>query len=191
MVYLCSGCALCVNHLTHNQQISRSTLIGNIYFYQLFITFNRISFKNMEPLVFHISWALFLEGRFWQDLYCLKWCFPEISVCSIYLWFSLKKCCYRSFCPSPHHLLANSYFGLESIQVKSMFAIVEKWLLLMPGFWYQSFKPPSLILIRKLKQRFLPFAINMGPNLDSDSKLNSLSACVGKRVLYLPVPILF
>jgi hypothetical protein len=52
MVCLCSSCALCVNHLTHNQQIPRSTLIGNIYYYQLFTTFNRISFKYMESLVF-------------------------------------------------------------------------------------------------------------------------------------------
>lgn len=115
MVCLCSGCALCVNHLTHNQQIPRSTLIGNIYFYPLFITFNRTSFKNMEPLVSHI--VLFLESRFWQGVCCLKKknVFPEIFVCSIYLWFSLSKCCYWIFCPSQHHPLANSYFGLESI----------------------------------------------------------------------------
>lgn len=35
-----------------SQQISRSTLIGDIYSYQLFITFNRILFKNVESLVF-------------------------------------------------------------------------------------------------------------------------------------------
>lgn len=57
--------------------------------------------------------------------------------------------------------------------------------------WVAAPHPPSLILIRKLKQRFLPFAINMEPNLDSDSEPYSLCACVGKRVFYLPVPILF
>lgn len=114
MVCLCSGCALCVNHLTHNQQISRSTLIGNIYFYQLFITFNRVSFKNMEPLVFHKAELFFWRAGF--GTVCAVWnkVFPEVFICSIYFWFSLKKCCYWIFCLSQHHLLANSYFGLES-----------------------------------------------------------------------------
>lgn len=114
MTCLCSGCALCVNHLTHNQQISRSTLIGNIYFYQLFITFNRISFKNMEPLVFQTAERIFWRAGFGRLCAAWKTAFPEIFVGSIYLWFSLKKCCYRICCPSQHHLFANSYFGLGS-----------------------------------------------------------------------------
>lgn len=118
MVCLCSGCALCVNHLTHNQQISRSTLIGNIYFYQLFITFNRISFKNMELLVFHVAESFFWKAGFGRVCAAWKNVFPEIFVCSVYLWFSLKKCWYRIFCPSQHYLLANSYFGLQSIFLK-------------------------------------------------------------------------
>lgn len=191
MVCLGSGCALCVNHLTHNQQIPRSTLIGNIYFYQLFITFNRTSFKNMEPLVSHIAEHFFWRAGFGRVCAVWKNVFPELFVCSIYLWFCLKKCCYRILCPSQHHLLANSYFGLESTSKESMFATVEKWLLLMPGSLYQLFKPASLILIKKRKRMFLSFAINMGPNLDSDSKPNSLSAWAGERVSYLPAPILF
>lgn len=91
MVSLCFSCALCVNHLTHNQQISRSTLNGNIYFYQLFITFNSISFKNMEPLVFpKIERFLWTAGF---GRVCAAWnkVFPEVFVHSIYLWFNLKK----------------------------------------------------------------------------------------------------
>lgn len=71
MVCLCSSCALCVNHLTHNQQISRSTLIGNIYFEQLFITFNGISFKNMESLVFHRAEYFFWRAGFGRI--CVAW----------------------------------------------------------------------------------------------------------------------
>lgn len=114
MVCLCSGCALCVNHLTHNQQISRSTLIGNIYSSQLFITFHRISFENMELFVFHVAEHFFWRAGFGRVCAAWKNVFTDIFVCSIYLWFSLKKCCYRTFCPSQHHLFANSYFGLGS-----------------------------------------------------------------------------
>ena len=113
MVGLCFSCALRVNHLTHNQQISRSTLKGNIYFYQLFITFNSISFKNMEPLVFRKIELLLWTAGFGRV--CAAWnkVFPEVFVRSIYLWFNLKKYGLLNLLFPQHYLLANSYFGLE------------------------------------------------------------------------------
>ena len=114
MVCLCSGSAPRINHLAHNQQISRSTLIGNISFYQLFITFHRISFKNMESLVSHTAKRFFAEQAFGRVCAAWKSVSLEIFLCSIYLWFSLRNCYYWIFCPFQHHLLANSYFGLES-----------------------------------------------------------------------------
>lgn len=121
MVCLCSGCALCVNHLTHNQQISRSTLIGNIYFYQLFITFNRISFKNMELLVFHVAESFFWKAGFGRVCAAWKNVFPEIFVCSVYLWFSLKKCWYRIFFPSTPQILKVFLGRHEQIIIERVF----------------------------------------------------------------------
>lgn len=89
MVFLYSGCAPCVNHLTPSQQISRSTLIGDIYSYQLFITFNRILFKNVESLVF----CAFSGDQVLTGCVLPK---TEISLrvfffFRLYLWLSLKK----------------------------------------------------------------------------------------------------
>lgn len=110
---------------------------------------------------------------------CLKqsfsWGFYVFNICGL-IW---RNTAYWIFFLPQHYCLANSYFGLERTSKESMFATVEKWLLLMPGSWYQLFKPLSLILIRKLKQKVLPLQLIWDLIWIQIPNWTHLSACVG------------